>query len=249
MIHFFSRLFESHLNLLSTLYLNFRVFRLIDAIKFPVYVYGRCCLEGLHKGCIQLSEVKPHVLRIGGGKSTYLYGRSKLYKSYFSFSGTWFVGDNVIIDQGCVISVCDGARLNFGNNIYINRKTLIHVKEHVSIGDNTWMGWDCQILDSIFHFTEHEGIIKRRNGPVSIGQGVWLSNRVTVLQGSFLPDYSIVAVNSVVNKDFRDFGQGCLIGGVPAKIVARDYKRIFCDENVIDRRFGEDKDYIVSNEL
>ena len=50
-------------------------------------------------------------------------------------------------------------------------------------------------------------------------------------------------------KDFRDFGQGCLIGGVPAKIVARDYKRIFCDENVIDRRFGEDKDYIVSNEL
>lgn len=43
-----------HINIPKTLYFNFKVFELRQAIRFPVFLYGKVQLEGLHKGCVEL---------------------------------------------------------------------------------------------------------------------------------------------------------------------------------------------------
>ncbi len=232
------KIYKSNLNIFSTLLLNFRAFRFRDAIKLPVFCYGNINFEGVHKGCIELSEVHFHTLRLGGGRYTYIFGNSNLDKSYYRFSGTLSVGSNVIIDQGCIISICSGARLALGDNVYINRRSTIHVKESILVEHNTWIGWNCQILDSDFHFmVNDDGIIGNRNRPVRIGHCVWLANNVYVSKGAVLPDYSVVASMSLVNKDLSSFGEKCLFGGIPVRCLKTGIRRLFLAENDIDQMF------------
>ena len=233
-----------HLNILSTLYLNFRAFSFRDAIKIPVLVFGKCFLEDVHRGCIKLSRVEFDSLRLGGGRYTEIFGRSNLYKSYFRFSGLWYVGKNVTIDQGCIVSVCEGATLDLGNNIHINRKTCIHVKEHITISNNTRVGWNCQILDSNFHYTVLNGTISKMNAPVYIGHNVLLANGVSITKGTVLPNYSVVSSMSLVNRNLSEFGEGCLYGGVPAKKLKSGIRRLLGVEKQIDALFEDGRECV-----
>ena len=58
--------------------------------------------------------------------------------------------------------------------------------------------------------------------PVSIGNFSWIGNRSTIGPGAKLPDYTIVASNSFVNKDFSS-----LIGGIPAKLIREGWTRVW----------------------
>lgn len=53
--------------------------------------------------------------------------------------------------------------------------------------------------------------------PVSIGDAVWVGANVTILPGVTIGDAAIVAAGSVVVKDV---GDGCVVGGNPAQVIA-----------------------------
>lgn len=75
---------------------------------------------------------------------------------------------------------------------------------------------------------------------VVIGDHVWIGNRTTISRGTVLPDDSIVASNSLVNKDYSSEGSFCMFAGMPAKVVKRNIKRIWNEreESDIDKRLN-----------
>lgn len=183
-----------------------------------------------------------------------MFGRSSLYRSYFRFAGTLVCGNNVYLDNGSVVSICEESVLTIGDNVRINRNSRIHCKKSISIESNSRVGWDCQIIDTDYHFTLHNNRIANCDKPVFIGHNSWLANGVSVMKGSQLPAYSVVASKSLVNKDYSEFGEKCLFGGTPARLISKDYCRILNKEkdlkDYFDRTGQDYVDYeIIRNQI
>ena len=82
-----------HLNLLKTVYFNFRVFPFKTAIRFPVFVYGRVCFEDLHKGCIKiLGDTALHSIHLGGGITRLCLADLPCIVLIFDLQGLLYVG-------------------------------------------------------------------------------------------------------------------------------------------------------------
>ena len=52
--------------------------------------------------------------------------------------------------------------------------------------------------------------------PITIGNNVWLADKVTITKGVTIGDNVIIAANSVVTKDIPS---NTLAGGIPAQII------------------------------
>lgn len=248
-LHLLKHFLRLRPNVWKTLYLNFKVFQLKDAIRLPVLCFGKIRLEGLRRGCIKLVDPKMGGVKIGGGWHTEMFGYAQLYKSLLRIEGVLELGSDVTISQGCVISVSKGAILRIGNNFKTNVNVRIHAKQRIEIEDNCRMGWDCQVFDTSFHYTISKGTLSYRHQPVYLGHNTWLSNGVTVMKGTQLPAYSVVAAKSLVNKDYTQYGEKSLFAGTPAKFKYSGIQRILGHESEIDNLFVEGIDQIAENDI
>ena len=114
------KLLKLHFNLPKTLYFNFKVFGIKDALKLPVFLFGSIHLEGLYRGCVELQKIKTGGVYIGGGWFTELSGYSNRFKSFLRVKGKLILGNNIVMAQGIVLSVSKNAVLRIGNNVRIN---------------------------------------------------------------------------------------------------------------------------------
>ena len=98
------------------------------------------------------------------------------------------------------------------------------------------------IADTSFHYIEklETGVKTPLTKPVILGDRITVFNRCSILKGSVIPDDSIVASNSVVNKDFSERGSYCMLAGAPAVVKATGVRRIWDlkEERELDRQFG-----------
>jgi hypothetical protein len=62
------------------------------------------------------------------------------------------------------------------------------------------------------------------------------------MKGTYLPAYTIVASNSLVNKNFKEIGEHCLIGGIPAKYITNGVERLLLKDKEIDKLFKNPDD-------
>ena len=86
-------------------------------------------------------------------------------------SGALFINHNV-----CIL---DGAKVSFGENIFIGPNTVIAATEHPKDAQQRAKGL-CRSL------------------PISMGDDVWIGANVTILGGACIPSGTIVAANSLV---------------------------------------------------
>lgn len=224
-------------NLPKTIYFNIRVFGIRGALKLPVFLFGRIHIEGIRRGCVELQQVKTGGVRIGGGWETELCGFSNRYKSFLRINGKLVLGGDVIFHQGITLSIMKNATLRIGNNVRFNERVTIHSKDSITIGDKCRFGWNVQILDTAFHYMINKGKLAYRNAPVVLEHNVWVANSVSIMKGTYLPAYTIVASNSLVNKDFGDIGEHCLIGGIPAVFITNGVERLLLEDSEVDKLF------------
>lgn len=230
--------YRLHLNLTKTLYFNFRVFDLKTAIKLPVWLYGHIQFGGLHRGCVVLQQAKTGRVKIGGGLDSEVFGRSKRHISYIRLRGQLVLGQGITMQQGITLSVSKNAILRIGNNVFINERFTIHSKESITIKDNFRSGWNVQIFDTSFHYMVNKGKVAYRNAPVVIEHNTWVGNGVSIMKGTYLPAYTVAASNSLVNKNFKEMGEHCLIGGIPAKYITNGVERLLLNDREIDKLFN-----------
>lgn len=234
-----------HFNLFKTLYFNFKVFDFKQALKLPVFIYGRCQFEELKRGCIVLKQPKTGCVKIGGGWYTNMFGFSNRYVSFLRIKGKLILGHNIIIQQGILISVNENAFLKIGNYVRINERTSIHARVGITIEDKCRIGWNTQIFDTSFHYMVNNGKITYRDAPVYLEHNVWLANNVSIMKGSYLPAFTVVASNSLVNKNMMEIGEHCLIGGIPSKLIHRGVERLLVVDAEVDKLFASPNDVLL----
>ena len=131
-----------------------------------------------------------------------------------------FSGRKQFIGNGCVLSVCKGAHLYLGDHVFFNNNVKLCCQHSIFIDDVTDFSWESQIYDTNFHYIiDENGHVGRKLGSVYIGKNCWIGYRSTIQKGTYLENNSIVASNSLVNKNFAGVKDG-LFAGMPAKLLA-----------------------------
>ena len=111
----------------------------------------------------------------------------------------------VKIGNGCIIRYPHTARID------VTRPAL------VTIGDNVFCAPYVGIYTAghpVHPYPRNLGI--EYNLPVTIGDNVWIGDKVSILSNVTIGKGSVIACNAVVTKDVPPYS---VVGGVPAKVI------------------------------
>lgn len=219
-------LFVNWFNPFATLWLNLRSFPIKQAMKFPIWCYGRprfydlsgdMLIEGkIFSGMIRFNQVK------SGAPSNMSVQSEMLNQGLIIFRGQGMIG------TGNKIRVAPTAVLDIGRNFKITDMCNIGCFQEIFIGEQSRITHRCQIFDSNYHFVANfaSGVVPKVKRAIHIGKGCWICNSSTITSGAVLPDFTIVASHSLVGKDFSEVPENSMIGGVPAKFIATGFRKI-----------------------
>ncbi|MDL2281718.1 acyltransferase [Parabacteroides sp. OttesenSCG-928-G06] len=214
------------LNPFATIYLNLRSFPLKQAVRMPVWVYGRprfYCLSGRMLIDGKLKSGMVHFNQVKSGAPSNMSVQSEIRNS-----GAIIFRGKCIIGTGNKIVVASKAVFDIGSDVKIADVCNIGCFSRISIGAHTRIAHRCQVLDSNYHFLADfiKKTVPKYSSLIKIGKGCWISNTTTITGGSVIPDYTIVASNSLVGKDFSTIPESSLIGGIPAKYLRSGLRRV-----------------------
>lgn len=136
------------------------------------------------------------------------------------------LGDNnsCVINEDSLINdldawISDGSSLNIGEHAYIAGKTHIACIE----GKTVSIGRECMFSNEIvFRTGDSHSIIDgdgnriNQSKDIKIGNHVWIGSQAVILKGVTIGDDSVVGTRALVTSVF---GNNCVIGGSPAKII------------------------------
>ncbi len=230
------------INLFKTIIINLKLFPFKQAVRLPIFMYGKVDIKHTcGRGYIHV-PVFPGMIKVGQNNSS-LFGHGFPLKTRFCIKGQLDVyGGNIRFSNGTVLSVKAKGCLKLNENILINVESTIMCTHSIVIGSNVQISWQCQISDTNFHYIlDEERMVSRRNKSVHIGENVWVGNRVTINPGSVVPNDSVVACNTLLNKDYSSEGTKILLGGVPARKIKSGITRLYNkkEEMLADRLFEQ----------
>lgn len=122
------------------------------------------------------------------------------------------------IESGAYFGSGKGITLGVNSGLGVN----CQIQPPCEIGDNVLMGPDVVILTLNHEYSDihkpigWQGMRPRKK--VTIGNDVWLGQRVMIMPGVAIGDGSIVAAGAVVTKDIPPYS---IVGGVPAKVLKK----------------------------
>lgn len=144
------------------------------------------------------------------GRGAELYAR----KGY----GRLVVGRWVHLGAGNKLR-CHEGNLRIGDKCVFGKDNVVNAYLDIEFGGSTIVADWVYVCDFDHVFADinlpikDQGIVK---SPVRIGPDCWLGTKVTVLRGVTVGHGSVLAANSVVNRDVPPMS---VVGGVPAKVL------------------------------
>lgn len=227
------------ISFIRTLWINFKCLPFKQAIKFPIICSKCVCFRSLQGTIVLKGEVYTGMITIGFARTVV-----DSYKKVVSFynMGTIVFEGKIRIHTGVKLWINSNAELLFGGQNIVGCDTLIVCYKRIEIGYGAIFSWNCQLYDTNFHFYKNlnNNQIVRRNDCVKIGLHVHVGNSCTITKGVIIPNYCCISNCSLVNKSFEDEIEPILIGGLPAKILKRNFIVLWGDD--ID-------DFSLENEL
>jgi len=205
-----------------------------EAVKLPIIISRNVRFYNLSGNIKLIKPVKFSMIRFGFFGDDNMYWNSK--KTLLKIEGKLCLHQNIKFANGIILRVEKNAQLTIDENVYISNDVKIICYENIQIGKNTRIAWDCQIIDTNFHY-----IVDKKNPnvrldltkPIKIGKNNWIGNRSSLMKGSETPDYCIIASGSLVNRKL-DIPQFSMVAGTPVKLVKLNvYRVIGKEENMI----------------
>lgn len=196
----------------KTIIFNFKYLPFNHAIHLPIKVSKNVYLKKV-QGKINIEgNVRYGMIEIG-------FGNVGIFDKNVSRS-IWEVSGNVVfkgtakIGHGSKISVSKLGKLIIGDNFRISAESSIVCWKEIVFGNNCLISWDNLIMDTDLHsITDSLGNLLNAPKKIYIGNNVWIGCRCLILKGTQIPDDSIIAANSVLNKIL--IGQNKIFGGSP----------------------------------
>ena len=218
----------SRVNIIQTLFVNFKTQNFFVALKFPIIVFGKLKLRNL-SGQIRINApISLGMIRLGD-QYLDMFPISQLPTQLW-VSGTLEFRGHCIISGGVALFVqSKDAVLSVGDMCTVGGGTLIKSVDSIYIGDKTRITSGCTIMDSNMHYVKNteSGYVKKTWGKITIGHNCWINQGTTISKGTVIPSYSIVARNSFINKDYSEYGENLFLAGSPAISKKGKVQRIF----------------------
>jgi acetyltransferase-like isoleucine patch superfamily enzyme len=226
---------KNWINPFLTFYINFAFLPLRQAIKFPIWIYSKTKFLDL-KGIfiIDTDKIYNGMITIGKTNDAAASGEGTEILNGFKiiFKGKARIG------CGCRILVFSKGELIIGDNFIMNNQNIIVCCNHLEIGNTVIMGHQNQISDTNSHYMYDfkNKTAKNNNDPIFIGNYCWIGNRISIMKGTTIPDYTIVGSNSLLNKKYI-IPEGTVLAGIPAKEIASGYAPIW--NWAVERKLSE----------
>ena len=216
-------------NIFRTLLINFSTLPFSQAIKLPIFIYGKVLFPTLDGKIHIKSPVKTKMIKIGYNKEHFCGfkggGCIDLMKNgILEFNGFSDISTGVILRVNGI--------LKFGDDSFVGAESKIICDKSITILNHTRITFQNVIMDTNFHsiLNTHNNTIAPIQRDIKIGNNVWVGNRCNIMPGSQIGNGTIIAAKSLVNKDFTNLEENILIGGAPAKLITTNVKRIFNDK-------------------
>jgi acetyltransferase-like isoleucine patch superfamily enzyme len=133
-------------------------------------------------------------------------------------NGLLAIGGVVQISRGSRILVGENAKLELDNEVYLNYDASITCWDHISIGKNSGISWNTNIIDGNFHEISVSGRALPRTQPIRIGDRVLIGTGAIIV-GASIGDGSVVGAGSVV---LSDMPPNALVRGNPARAAVKE---------------------------
>lgn len=209
---------------IKTLYLNFLTLPFAQAIRLPIIVSRYTYFYSLSGKIILTAPARFGMIRMGFlGEDVVV---PKNAQSLLQIEGDLLLGDNVRIGCGVIIRVESNATLIFGRDVRVGAKSRIIAYDSITVGDNTGISWECQIIDSNMHdiCDVSTGALYPMSKKIIIGANNWIGTRTSIMKGCITPDYTIIGSSSICNKKY-EIPKYSIIAGNPAKFIKTGVKR------------------------
>ena len=228
--HFF--LLLRILNVHKTIYINLKYLPWGQALRFPIFVFGRLKIQRSDNGGIEIRHARicRGMIKIGkniDGHYSHNLPVELILSQKLIFQGyAWISG-------GTMIETYRGT-IDIGNFCVIGSGTMLKSESGIILGNLTRIAYCSTIMDTNVHFIKNTktGKVNNSSAPISIGIGCWINAFSFISKGAILPNHCITARNSMVNKDYSTVcPPGTFLAGEPAKPIASDLQRIFSSQS------------------
>lgn len=171
----------------------------------------------------------------GNQNSINIHPNNKFYKLELIINGN---NNSITIDEGCwgslkLIVNTDNASIKIGKNCVFRgvEAGLWEKGSSLCIGDEVMIARDSRLYVSDFHSIVNINSMEAINQGkfITIGNHVWIGERVLVLKNNQIADDIMVAAGSIVTKDLSE--SHSIYAGNPARAVKHD---VTWDEDKFD---------------
>ena len=155
-------------------------------------------------------------------------------------SGKLQIGKGFGMNPGSYIAVANKGIVSIGNNVSINRNTMIICHDSIEIGDHCSIGPNVMIYDHDHNFGAN-GLEKGyKTAPVSIGNNCWIGGGVTILRGSTIGEGSVIGAGTIIKGEIPPHS---LVTSAREVVI-----RTLCDKSILCSEQPEIRDGIVSED-
>jgi acetyltransferase-like isoleucine patch superfamily enzyme len=138
-------------------------------------------------------------------------------KVYIQNKGTISIKGKIRVNG--YVELQSRGKLIIGENCFINDYSRIVSFNEITIGNKVVIAQFVTILDHDHASSIKDGILAFGDyvtAKITIGNNVWIGDKVTILKGTSIGNNVVIAANSLVNSEIPS---NCIVGGVPAKIL------------------------------
>ncbi|MEH6538129.1 MAG: transferase [Psychroserpens sp.] len=216
--------FALSINWYKTLRFNFKMLPFEQAKILPFYFYGKVKFSSLN-GTVKIDAPLKRAM-IGFGQKFEQMSKAKGIAEII-LNGTLVFKGHAHFGKDVFLSVQKDAYCEFGFMGCLGSDVKLLCTNRIVIGNWAGIGYESQLIDTNSHPMINSKTREAYpiSGPIELGNYNAVSNRVSIMANTKTPDNCVIASNSLCNKDYTDLGSEILLGGVPAKLIKRDYVR------------------------